>query len=196
MNYINPFNQLSGIYRILNKINGNCYIGSSLKCRKKDIKHHLSTLRHNSSRCSILQKAFNKYGEDNFEFQVILCCKPEYRLYYEQQLIRELNSQYNVFTNVSDSPLRQFTFTEQSKLKMSIAHKGKKLSEQHKHNISLANKGRVFSKESKDKIRKAKQNTTLSQETIKKMSEAKKGKPWSEKRRAAYLKKTYNEQIS
>lgn len=128
MNYINPFNQLSGIYRILNKINGNCYIGSSL--------------------------------------------------------------------NVSDSPLRQFTFTEQSKLKMSIAHKGKKLSEQHKHNISLANKGRVFSKESKDKIRKAKQNTTLSQETIKKMSEAKKGKPWSEKRRAAYLKKTYNEQIS
>lgn len=173
MNYINPFNQLSGIYRILNKINGNCYIGSSL-----------------------LQKAFNKYGEDNFEFQVILCCKPEYRLYYEQQLIRELNSQYNVFTNVSDSPLRQFTFTEQSKLKMSIAHKGKKLSEQHKHNISLANKGRVFSKESKDKIRKAKQNTTLSQETIKKMSEAKKGKPWSEKRRAAYLKKTYNEQIS
>ena len=84
MNYINPFNQLSGIYRILNKINGNCYIGSSL---------------------------------------------------YEQQLIRELNSQYNVFTNVSDSPLRQFTFTEQSKLKMSIAHKGKKLSEQHKHII-------------------------------------------------------------
>lgn len=53
----------------------------------------------------------------------------------------------------------------------------------------MANKGRVFSKESKDKIRKAKQNTTLSQETIKKMSEAKKGKPWSEKRRAAYLKR-------
>lgn len=156
MNYINPFNQLSGIYRILNKINGNCYIGSSLNVEKR-YKHHLSTLRHNSSRCSILQKAFNKYGEDNFEFQVILCCKPEYRLYYEQQLIRELNSQYNVFTNMSDSPLRQFTFTEQSKLKMSIAHKG-----------------RVFSKESKDKIRKAKQNTTLSQETIKKMSEAKK----------------------
>lgn len=105
MNYINPFNQLSGIYRILNKINGNCYIGSSLNVEKR-YKHHLSTLRHNSS------------------------------------------------------------------------------------------KGRVFSKESKDKIRKAKQNTTLSQETIKKMSEAKKGKPWSEKRRAAYLKKTYNEQIS
>lgn len=124
MNYINPFNQLSSIYRILNKINGNCYIGSSLNVEKR-YKHHLSTLRHNSSRCSILQKAFNKYGEDNFEFQVILCCKPEYRLYYEQQLIRELNSQYNVFTNVSDSPLRQFTFTEQSKLKMSIAHKGK-----------------------------------------------------------------------
>lgn len=124
MNYINPFNQLSGIYRILNKINGNCYIGSSLNVEKR-YKHHLSTLRHNSSRCSILQKAFNKYGEDNFEFQVILCCKLEYRLYYEQQLIRELNSQYNVFTNVSDSPLRQFTFTEQSKLKMSIAHKGK-----------------------------------------------------------------------
>lgn len=195
MNYINPFNQLSGIYRILNKINGNCYIGSSLNVEKR-YKHHLSTLRHNSSRCSILQKAFNKYGEDNFEFQVILCCKPEYRLYYEQQLIRELNSQYNVFTNVSDSPLRQFTFTEQSKLKMSIAHKGKNYQNSINTTYHWQIKVEFFSKESKDKIRKAKQNTTLSQETIKKMSEAKKGKPWSEKRRAAYLKKTYNEQIS
>lgn len=99
MKFINPFNQLSGIYRILNRVNGNCYIGSSLNIEKR-YKHHLSTLRHNSSRCSILQKAFNKYGEDNFEFQVLLCCKPEYRLYYEQELIRELDSQYNVFTNV------------------------------------------------------------------------------------------------
>lgn len=188
MNYINPFNQLSGIYRILNKINGNCYIGSSLNVEKR-YKHHLSTLRHNSSRCSILQKAFNKYGEDNFEFQVILCCKPEYRLYYEQQLIRELNSQYNVFTNVSDSPLRQFTFTEQSKLKMSIAHKGKNYQNSINTTYHWQIKVEFFSKESKDKIRKAKQNTTLSQETIKKTSEAKKGKPWSEKRRAAYLKK-------
>lgn len=34
------------------------------------------------------------------------------------------------------------------------------------------------------------------QNTDEKMSNAKKGKPWSEKRRAAYLKKKYNEQIS
>lgn len=123
MNYINPFNQLSGIYRILNKINGNCYIGSSLNV-EKDINIIIYS-QTQLQQMFYLQKAFNKYREDNFEFQVILCCKPEYRLYYEQQLIRELNSQYNVFTNVSDSPLRQFTFTEQSKLKMSIAHKGK-----------------------------------------------------------------------
>lgn len=161
MKFINPFNQLSGIYRILNRVNGNCYIGSSLNIEKR-YKHHLSTLRHNSSRCSILQKAFNKYGEDNFEFQVLLCCKPEYRLYYEQELIRELDSQYNVFTNVSDSPLRQFTFSE----------------------------------ESRSKIRNSRQNLVFNKETIEKMSNAKKGKPWSEKRRAAYLKKKYNEQIS
>ncbi|WP_353889703.1 GIY-YIG nuclease family protein [uncultured Catenibacterium sp.] len=41
------------MYRILNKINGNCYIGSSLNVEKR-YKHHLPTLRHNSSRCSIL----------------------------------------------------------------------------------------------------------------------------------------------
>lgn len=75
MNYINPFNQLSGIYRILNKINGNCYIGSSLNVEKR-YKHHLSTLRHNSSRCSILQKAFNKYGKVEF-FQKNLKTKLE-----------------------------------------------------------------------------------------------------------------------
>ena len=195
MKFINPFNQLSGIYRILNRVNGNCYIGSSLNIEKR-YKHHLSTLRHNSSRCSILQKAFNKYGEDNFEFQVLLCCKPKYRLYYEQELIRELDSQYNVFTNVSDSPLRQFTFSEEAKLKMSRAHKGKRLSEQHRRNISLANRGRIFSEESRSKIRNSRQNLVFNKETIEKMSNAKKGKPWSEKRRAAYLKKKYNEQIS
>lgn len=34
MKFINPFNQLSGIYRILNRVNGNCYIGSSLNIEK------------------------------------------------------------------------------------------------------------------------------------------------------------------
>ena len=144
MKFINPFNQLSGIYRILNRVNGNCYIGSSLNIEKR-YKHHLSTLRHNSSRCSILQKAFNKYGEDNFEFQVLLCCKPEYRLYYEDvtylQLIEEEFSQKNLEV----------------------------------------------------KIRNSRQNLVFNKETIEKMSNAKKGKPWSEKRRAAYLKKKYNE---
>lgn len=74
---------------------------------------------------------------------------------------------------MSDSPLRQFTFTEQSKLKMSIAHKGKN----YQNSINTTYHWQIkveFFKESKDKIRKAKQNTTLSQETIKKMSEAKK----------------------
>lgn len=46
MNYINPFNQLSGIYRILNKINGNCYIGSSLNVEffQKNLKTKLEKL--------------------------------------------------------------------------------------------------------------------------------------------------------
>lgn len=63
----------SGVYNIINKINGDLYIGSSnqLNTRKTT---HFRNLRNGKNHCKILQRAFNKYGEENFEFIILEYC--------------------------------------------------------------------------------------------------------------------------
>lgn len=61
---------LSGIYMIENQINGMRYIGQSDNIPKRWTQHR-SNLRGNRHENDHLQKAFNKYGEDAFTFQVL-----------------------------------------------------------------------------------------------------------------------------
>lgn len=60
----------SGIYLILNCFNGKVYIGSSinLKTRRND---HFNKLHHGSHTNTHLQRAFMKYPDESFIFQVI-----------------------------------------------------------------------------------------------------------------------------
>jgi group I intron endonuclease len=68
----------SGIYVIRNKINGKEYVGKSKELTKRN-SAELSALRNNIFNISKnkkisnhhLQKSFNKYGEENFEFKTI-----------------------------------------------------------------------------------------------------------------------------
>ncbi len=61
----------SGIYMIRNVINDKRYIGSAMNFRKR-WSAHLSELGANEDHHNIhLQRAWNKYGEDAFEFLVI-----------------------------------------------------------------------------------------------------------------------------
>lgn len=62
-----------GIYSIKNKVNGKIYIGQSTDIIDR-LRHHLSELRHNRHSNSYLQRSFNKYGEENFEFDVVEEC--------------------------------------------------------------------------------------------------------------------------
>ena len=55
----------SGIYKILNKSNGKCYIGSSCNLNKRKYQH-FNSLMKNKHYNLYLQKSFNKYGKDNF----------------------------------------------------------------------------------------------------------------------------------
>lgn len=60
-----------GIYKIENKVNGKVYIGQSVNIENR-WKQHKAGLRNNHHRNDYLQKSWNKYGEDNFDF-VVLC---------------------------------------------------------------------------------------------------------------------------
>lgn len=59
-----------GVYKISNKSNSKFYIGSSVNLKKR-LRDHLFMLRANKHNNIYLQRSFNKYGEENFEFEVI-----------------------------------------------------------------------------------------------------------------------------
>jgi len=62
---------MCGIYKIQNKINGKMYVGKTKGKFKKRWSSHLCNLRKGKSGCCILQHAWNKYGEENFKFEII-----------------------------------------------------------------------------------------------------------------------------
>lgn len=69
----------SGIYSITNKINGYRYIGKSKNVAIR-LSQHKSLLRNNhhtyrNGELSLLQKAWNKYGENAFDFKIIEFCE-------------------------------------------------------------------------------------------------------------------------
>jgi len=77
---------ITGVYQILNKCNNKCYIGSSktIEARKSV---HFSSLRGGYHYNKHLQAAFNKYGEQNFEFIVIEMCTEDELLKREKYYI-------------------------------------------------------------------------------------------------------------
>ena len=66
----NDIGKISGIYIILNKINNKYQVGSSVKLNNRN-GQHWSLLRCNKHGNPKLQNAWNKYGEENFEFHVV-----------------------------------------------------------------------------------------------------------------------------
>ena len=74
----------SGVYVITNTINNKVYIGSTISGFKKRIKEHLYELIKNRHHSDHLQKAYNKYGGDSFEFSVLEICDKEIIIVREQ----------------------------------------------------------------------------------------------------------------
>ena len=60
-----------GIYGIINKINGKVYVGQTGERFLRRYWHHQWKLRDNSHDNTYLQNAWNKYGEDNFDYVVL-----------------------------------------------------------------------------------------------------------------------------
>ena len=63
----------AGVYQILCIENGNMYIGSSSNLYTRN-KSHFSQLRRGVHHCDHLQKAFNKYGSDKFQWNILEYC--------------------------------------------------------------------------------------------------------------------------
>jgi group I intron endonuclease len=74
--------KVSGIYKIINKVNGKYYVGSSndiegIGGRWYNHKYHLKKKNHKNYH---LQNAWNKYGEGVFDFITIEECSPDFQI--------------------------------------------------------------------------------------------------------------------
>lgn len=130
-----------GIYKIENLCNNKKYIGQSTNVWKR-LSVHRSSLRGGYHENEHLQRAFFKYGEENFSFDVIKITKIKYldrleKLYIRLNKTMDDSYGYNMETGGNLNKI----MSKKSRIKMSNFHKGKKLSEDHKNKISLAFKG-------------------------------------------------------
>ncbi len=83
-----------GIYRIKNLVNGKCYYGSSKQIEKR-FDRHKRELKNNIHINCVLQRAWDKYGENNFIFEVVEECNINVLLETEQKYL-DLQPEYNI----------------------------------------------------------------------------------------------------
>ena len=81
----------TGIYSITNTITNKIYVGSAVNIDLR-WKEHLNDLRKNKHHSIKLQRAFVKYGEANFIFDVIMLCDKSELIVNEQTFIDKLES--------------------------------------------------------------------------------------------------------
>lgn len=93
----------SGIYKIVNTVNGKCYVGSA-KDFDKRWNRHISDLKKNKHSSIKLQRSFNKHGIDNFKFEVIEYVEYDKNIIVsrEDYWISKLNSKHNGY-NIADA---------------------------------------------------------------------------------------------
>lgn len=149
-------NITSGIYKITNLINNKIYVGSTkfFNIRKTE---HYSRLRLNSH-CNIkLQRSFNKYGEQNFKFEILETCIESNLIFREQFYIDTLKPEFNICKIAGRLSIPR---TDDWNRKISESNMGKKASKETRLKQSLiklgkppSNKGIKHSEITKQKIK-------------------------------------------
>jgi len=172
----------SGIYRITNLSNNKVYIGSSLNITRR-IKDHLYKLGLGKHHSVLLQRAWDKYGWEYFDIDILESCDKNL-LQDREQYYLDLYESYSPRKgyNISKDTLcfgrglkhsiewkqkmseRQmghvgynFSHTEEAKEKIRLAQVGKKYTQEQRGAISkrmMGNKNGIGNKGPHSKVRK------------------------------------------
>lgn len=196
----------SGVYKITNLINNKIYLGSSsdLRSRKKS---HLFLLRNNNHPNKHLQNSYNRYGDNNFKWEIIEYVEfnenkeilKKNLLEREQHWIDELKVcdkkyGYNIRTlaesNIGFKHSKETIYkfrnrkpTEETRTKLGNSRRGRKHTEESKQKISKSNKGKKRSDETIIKMKESWVGRTISKETRIKMKNSLKDRIFSEEHR-------------
>lgn len=121
-------NTAAGVYSITNIETGKRYIGSTHNFRNRNYTH-VRTLRLGCGNKK-LQYSFNKHGIEKFVFEILLICKKEACLFYEELVIFAFNSVKNGY-NLRHIPYSNIGLklpqSEESKRKIGNSNLGKRL---------------------------------------------------------------------
>lgn len=162
------------IYKTTNLINGKVYIGQTTT----DNPNYLGS-------GVLFQKAFNKYGKENFKRETLEICKSQEQLDSNEEYYIELFNSTNLEIGYNLSK------------KAFGIEKGYKFSKEHNLNISKATLGKPkHTEESKQKLREFRTGFKYSKESNKKRNEKLKNKKRNEETknllRISHLNKKYN----
>lgn len=179
---------LTGVYAIRNTVNDKHYIGSASVSLKTRWYAHKKMLRDRKHFNRHLQSAWDKYGEESFEFLVLLRIQPNRCLEIEQYYIDYhwcMKSCYNLSptagsqlgikrsdeTRARMSEAIKKSVTEESRRKTRERNRSRIVTDESRARMSASHKGKKHTEEHKAKLRGRK----ASAETRAKMSNSSKG---------------------
>lgn len=126
----------SGIYKIQSRsFSDRCYIGSSDNLRRRRNVHYY-LLRHNRHFNKKLQNHYNKYGEDDLNFEIIVGCSKEDLINNEQFFMDSFKSYFNISDKARCPNFKGHSVSKEHKQKLS------KLMMGNKH--GCGNKGKII----------------------------------------------------
>ena len=153
---------MPGVYAIVNTASWKVYVGSTVGRFMTRWTTHKWKLRKNVHESPYLQNAWNKYGEEAFTFEVLeeltraeVIADERAREQWWLDRFREQGKVYNTGL-VAANPMTGRPRSEETRRKLSAAHKGMKHSEETKQKMSTARKGKKKSEEHRRKLSEAK----------------------------------------
>lgn len=134
---------MAGIYKIVNVVDDKFYIGSTSNfiIRKR---HHWKALRHGYHYNTFLQRAWDKYGEDKFRFDVVIYCSEEDLIFFEQRFIDyyELPNECIAYNLSPDAnTFRRYKQSKDHVMKRKLTRIGVPLNDEWKKSISKSKCG-------------------------------------------------------
>lgn len=170
--------KFSGIYKIVQISTGIVYIGQTKMKFIKRYWHHRWKLKHNNHDNKYLQNTWNKYGENDFKFEVIHILKEHENLdELEIMYISKYDSYNNGFNlTTGGDGKNNCPMSEKAKkivgMKNRIHNMGKKHTEKTKIQMSKSSQHRKLTSEQIEKLKQSRLEKGFSNESKQKMSKS------------------------
>jgi len=175
-----------GIYSIRNTVNGKRYVGSAVNIAGR-WRDHRRFLKAGTNKCAKLQAAWNKHGEDVFEFLVLEYVEDRQELIAREQYwidaLEAVVSGYNISPTAGNT--LGVKHSDEMKARTGAASTGRRHTDEYKEMMRSIMTGRKHTPEAIAKMKAAQVGRTVSPEAIAKMAATLRGRKLSDEHRAS-----------